>query len=44
MTGGGPFTIRSSVDELKPGTGGAIEGTAAGIIFWPKLTYKLAAQ
>jgi hypothetical protein len=44
ITGGGPVTIRSSVDELKPGTGGAIDGAAAGIIFWPKLTYKLAEQ
>jgi hypothetical protein len=44
ITGGGPVTIRSSVDEIKPGTGGAIDGVAAGIIFWPKLTYKLAAQ
>jgi hypothetical protein len=44
ITGGGPVTIRSSVDEIKAGTGGAIDGVAAGIIFWPKLTYKLAAQ
>jgi hypothetical protein len=44
ITGGGPVTIRSSVDELKSGNGGAIDGVAAGIIFWPKLTYKLAAQ
>jgi len=44
ITGGGPVTIRSSVDELKPGSGGAIDGVAAGIIFWPKLIYKLAAQ
>jgi hypothetical protein len=44
ITGGGPVTIRSSVDETKPGAGGAIDGAAAGIIFWPKLTYKLAAQ
>jgi hypothetical protein len=44
ITGGGPVTIRSSVDEMKPGSGGAIDGVAAGIIFWPKLTYKLAAQ
>ena len=43
ITGGGPVTIRSSVDELKPGSGGAIDGAAAGIIFWPKLTYKLVA-
>jgi len=44
ISGGGPVTIRSSVDEMKPGTGGAINGVAAGIIFWPKLSYKLAAQ
>jgi hypothetical protein len=44
ITGGGPVTIRSSVDEMKPGGSGAIDGVAAGIIFWPKLTYKLAAQ
>jgi hypothetical protein len=44
ITGGGPVTIRSSVDEIKAGTGGTIDGVAAGIIFWPKLTYKLAAQ
>jgi len=44
ITGGGPMTIRSTVAEMKPGAGGAIDGEAAGIIFWPKLTYKLAAQ
>jgi hypothetical protein len=44
ITGGGPVTIRSSVDELKAGSGSAVDGAAAGIIFWPKLTYKLAAQ
>jgi hypothetical protein len=44
ITGGGPVTIRSTVAEMKPGNGGAIDGAAAGVIFWPKLTYKLAAQ
>jgi hypothetical protein len=44
ITGGGPITIRSSVDDMKPGSAGAVEGAAAGIIVWPKLTYKLAAQ
>ncbi len=44
ITGGGPITIRSSVEDVKPGSGGAVDGVAAGIIVWPKLTYKLAAQ
>jgi len=37
-------TIRSTVDEMKPGADSAIDGTAAGVMFWPNLTYKLAAQ
>jgi hypothetical protein len=44
VTGGGPFTIRSSVDAIAAGGGTAVEGVAAGIIVWPALTYKLAAQ
>jgi hypothetical protein len=44
VTGGGPVTIRSSVDDMAAGGGNIIEGVAAGIIVWPKLTYKLAAQ
>jgi hypothetical protein len=44
ITGGGPVNIRSSVDDMAAGGGNIIEGVAAGIIVWPKLTYKLAAQ
>jgi len=44
ITGGGPVTIRSSVDDLAAGGGNIVEGVAAGIIVWPSLTYKLAAQ
>lgn len=44
ITGGGPVTIRSSVDDLAAGGGNVVNGVAAGIIVWPKLTYKLAAQ
>jgi hypothetical protein len=44
ITGGGPVTIRSSVDDMTAGGGNIIEGVAAGIIVWPKLTYKLVAQ
>ncbi len=38
------MNIRSSVDDMAAGGGNIIEGVAAGIIVWPKLTYKLAAQ
>jgi hypothetical protein len=44
ITGGGPVNIRSSVDDMAAGGGNIVEGVAAGIIVWPKLTYKLAAQ
>jgi hypothetical protein len=44
ITGGGPVTIRSSVDDLAAADGNIVQGAAAGIIVWPKLTYKLAAQ
>ncbi len=44
ITGGGPVTIRSSVDDMAAGGGNIINGVAAGIIVWPSLTYKLAAQ
>lgn len=44
ITGGGPVTIRSSIEDMAAGGGNIIEGVAAGIIVWPKLTYKLAVQ
>jgi hypothetical protein len=44
VSGGGPVNIRSSVEDMAAGGGNIIEGVAAGIIVWPKLTYKLAAQ
>jgi hypothetical protein len=42
ITGGGPVSIRSTVDDIAAGGGNVVEGAAAGIIVWPKLTYKLA--
>lgn len=43
ITGGGPVTIRSSLNDLASGPGNVVEESASGIIIWPKLTYKLPA-
>jgi hypothetical protein len=41
ITGGGPITIRSGINEAAAGPGNIVEESASGIIVWPKLTYKL---
>ncbi len=42
ITGGGPVTVRSGINEAAAGPGNIIDESAGGIIIWPKLTYKLA--
>jgi hypothetical protein len=42
LTGGGPVTIRSGVQDFAVGGGNTVQESAGGIIIWPKLTYKLA--
>jgi hypothetical protein len=42
LTGGGPITIRSGVQDFAVGGGNTVQESAGGIIIWPKLTYKLA--
>lgn len=41
ITGGGPVTIRSGLQEIAAGAGNIVQESAGGIIVWPKLTYKL---
>jgi hypothetical protein len=41
ISGGGPVNIRSNVQDMAMGAGNIVEAAAAGIILWPKLTYKL---
>ena len=41
ITGGGPITIRSGLQEFAATAGNIIQESAGGIIIWPKLTYKL---
>ena len=41
ITGGGPVTIRSGLQDSAIGVGNIVEESAGGIIVWPKLTYKL---
>jgi len=41
ITGGGPITIRSGLQEFAASAGNIIHESAGGIIVWPKLTYKL---
>lgn len=41
ITGGGPITIRSGLQEFAAGGGNTVHESAGGIIIWPKLTYKL---
>jgi hypothetical protein len=42
LTGGGPITIRSGIQDAALGAGNIVQESAGGIIIWPKLTYKLA--
>jgi hypothetical protein len=42
ITGGGPVTVRSAMQELAVGGGNIVQESAGGIIIWPKLHYKLA--
>jgi hypothetical protein len=42
LTGGGPITIRSGLQDAALGAGNTVQESAGGIIIWPKLTYKLA--
>jgi len=46
ITGGGPVTVRSALQDIAVGGGNTVQESASGIIYWPKLTYKLkqAAQ
>lgn len=41
ITGGGPITIRSSMQEAAVGPGNIVQESAGGILIWKKLTYKL---
>ncbi|WP_119302026.1 hypothetical protein [Dongia deserti] len=41
ISGGGPITIRSGLQEFAATGGNTVHESAGGIIFWPKLTYKL---
>jgi hypothetical protein len=42
LTGGGPITIRSGIQDFALAGGNTVQESAGGIIIWPKLTYKLA--
>lgn len=42
ITGGGPVTVRSGLQEFAVGGGNVVQESAGGIIIFPKLTYKLA--
>ena len=42
LTGGGPVTIRSGIQDFALAGGNTVQESAGGIIIWPKLTYKLA--
>lgn len=41
ITGGGPVTIRSGLQEFALGAGNIVQESAGGIVIWNKLTYKL---
>lgn len=41
ITGGGPITVRSALQDLAAGGGNTVQESASGIIYWPELTYKL---
>jgi len=42
ITGGGPVTIRSGLNDAAVGVGNIIQESAGGILVWPKLTYKIS--
>jgi hypothetical protein len=42
LTGGGPITIRSGIQDFVVSGENTVHESAGGIIIWPKLTYKLA--
>ena len=44
LSGGGPITIRSGIQDFAVGGGNTVQETAGGIIIWPKLTYKIAQK
>jgi hypothetical protein len=41
ITGGGPVSIRSGLQEFALGAGNIVQESAAGILIWKELTYKL---
>ena len=41
ITGGGPVTIRSGLQEFALGAGNVVQESAGGIMIWKELTYKL---
>jgi hypothetical protein len=41
LTGGGPITIRSGIQDFAVAGGNTVQESAGGIIIWPKLTYKM---
>jgi hypothetical protein len=41
ITGGGPVTIRSSIQEAAVGPGNIVQESAGGIMIWKELTYTL---
>jgi hypothetical protein len=41
ITGGGPVTIRSGLQEFALGAGNIVQESAGGIMVWKALTYKL---
>lgn len=43
ITGGGPITIRSGLQDVALSGGNTVQETAGGIIIWPALKYKLPA-
>ena len=43
ITGGGPITIRSGLQEVAVSGGNTVQESAGGIIIWPELKYKLPA-
>jgi hypothetical protein len=41
ITGGGPVTIRSGLQDYALGAGNIVQESAAGVLVWKELTYKL---
>jgi hypothetical protein len=44
VSGGGEFTLRSSLNYAEPKTEASAQEGAHGILFWPKLQYQLPGQ